>query len=65
MNFVNLCLVEEEGCFGILVKLPCGDEYVISSVCTRAEDARSICETVNRAKVSECHIRDVLEDLLP
>ena len=59
--------VVEEGkrSFGLRVTLPGGNEYVISSVCTRLEDARSICDTVNRSDVSELHIREILEDLLP
>ena len=65
-NFVDLSVIDEgDAGFGILVRCPSGDEWKFHSVCLRRSDAKRICETVNRLGVSECHIRDVIEDLLP
>ena len=51
--------------FGILIRCPSGRSILLHSVCVRREDAERICETVNRLIVSECHVYDVIEDLLP
>ena len=65
-NFVDLSVIDEgDAGFGILVRCPSGDEWTFHSVCLRRSDSERICETVNRLGVSECHIRDVIEDLLP
>ena len=65
LNFVEMSVIEEDGnSFGILVRTPSGRTLVFTSVSTRYERALEICEVVNRSGVSECHVYDVLEDLL-
>lgn len=65
MNFVDLSVIDEgDAGFGVLVRCPSGEEWTLHSVCLNRFDAERICEVVNRLGVSECHIRDVIEDLL-
>lgn len=64
--FVDLDVVDEgDAGFGFLVRYPSGEEVVLHSVCADRLDAERICEVVNRLGVSGCHVRDVIEDLLP
>lgn len=63
---VDLSLIDEgDAGFGIVVRFPSGEETVLHSVCMHRCDAERVCNVVNRLGVSECHIRDVIEDLLP
>ena len=63
---VYLSVVDEGSIgFGILIACPSGRSILLRSVCVRREDAEQICATVNRLAVSECHIYDVIEDMLP
>ena len=63
---VDLSLIDEgESGFGILVRSQCGTETILHSVCMQREEAMRICEVINRLGVSECHMCDVIEDLLP
>lgn len=65
-EYVTLSLLDEgDAGFGILVKFASGEDLVLHSVCVHREDAERICEVVNRIGVSECQVRDVIEDLLP
>ena len=66
MNFVDLSVIDEgDAGFGILVRCPSGEEWTLHSVCVNRSDVEHICDAVNRLGVSECHVRDVIEDLLP
>ena len=66
MERVDLSPIDEgELGFGICVRSDSGAEMILHSICMQRGEAMRICEVVNRFGVSECHIRDVIEDLLP
>lgn len=66
IEYVDLELVDEGGRgFGLLVRCPSGENFLLHSVCIDRNDAEYIAKTVNRLGVSECHVYDVIEDLLP
>ena len=66
VEYVDLDVIDEgnDG-FGLFIRYPSGECRVLHSVCVRRADAERIAETVNRLGVSECHICEVIEDLLP
>ena len=66
VEYVDLDVIDEgnDG-FGLFIRHPSGECRVLHSVCVRRADAERIAETVNRLGVSECHICEVIEDLLP
>ncbi len=53
------------GQFDLKLICPSGKERIVPDICKDSTDAQYYCDKINRNSVSDCHIDDVVEDLLP
>ena len=51
--------------YGLLITLPGGEYVKYNSLFFQLEKSEKLCRLINRLKVSECQIYDVIEDSLP